>query len=143
MKNRDSDTWGRAKEYIGRTLCVLNNFPCKLRAYGPEHLEGLEADSQFERNMAMAKAGILSALLSCQELEKKHLSACKNEGYLPYFSWVFECCQKLPDKVCSSTQKQWLWSTNHYLNENLNSSSFLSAGLRQSWIAVSAYKGLI
>lgn len=48
---------------------LLIIFLYKFRAYGREHLAGLEADSQFEKNVAVVKAGILSTLSSCQEPE--------------------------------------------------------------------------
>lgn len=72
-----------------------------------EHRAGLEADSEFEKNVAVAKAGIYSQ----PSLPAKHLNKSiswhdrMEDIWHPFFlqSW-----QTLPGKVCSSTQNQTL-----------------------------------
>lgn len=48
----------------------LITFLYKFRVYGMEHRAGLEADSEFEKNVAVAKAGIYSQ----PSLPAKHLN---------------------------------------------------------------------
>lgn len=60
---------GEQNKYIKEGYVFLVTFLYKFRAYGREHLAGLEAVSQFEKNVAVAKADILSTLYSCQEPE--------------------------------------------------------------------------